>query len=125
MYPQYSKEQSDLLLRKVPLVVWANFLLEDTDIGTISMNYVVPTLLDLANVETSPYYHYMLEMKKQVPIISSFGKYYDTEGNAYEYVLDDGMKYQSIVDDYFVLEYQNIQGRSNRQMYKPYMHEYS
>lgn len=116
---KYSAEEQELLLRRVPMVIWANFDLEVQELGTMSMNYVVPTLLEMANVERSAYYDYILEMKQQVPVISSYGKYYDTEGNQYDYDQDTGLPYEALVNDYFYLEYHNISGKTNREIYIP------
>lgn len=104
----YDDAQAQLRLRKVPLVVWANFSLEQTDLGTMSMNYVVPTLLDLAGIPMNSYYRYILQAKEQVPILTSYGVYYDAEGNLYRYE-DPNAPCKQLTADYFNLEYYNIQ----------------
>ena len=118
--PALSSDEQALLLRSVPMVIWANFALEEQDLGTVSMNYVVPMLLDAANVERSPYYDYMLNMKQYVPVVSSFGKYYDSDGTQYDYKTDDSAPFENLVNDYFFLEYHNIQADTNRDLYQPY-----
>ena len=103
----YDDAQKQLQLRKVPLVIWANYELEQVNLGTMSMNYVVPTLLDLANMPTNPYYRYMLQAKEQVPILTAYGNYYDAAGNLYKYD-DSNAPHRQLVGDYFNLEYYNI-----------------
>ena len=112
--PSFSEDEKQLRLRTVPLVFWANFPLEETAPGTMSMNYVVPTLLDLAGINLSPYYSYLLQAKQTVPVISSYGCYYDAEGNIYRYSEDTGATYERTVDDYFYLEYNNLQTNTAR-----------
>ena len=54
------------------------------ELGTMSMNYVVPTLLELGGLPKSPYYSYLLQTKEQIPVLSSYGVYYDAQGNLYK-----------------------------------------
>ena len=112
--------ETNLLQRKVPLLIWANFPLEQQDLGTMSMNYVVPTLLDIAGVPLTPYYSYMLQLKEQVPILTAYGDYYDAQGNRYTYDSDEGAPYQQAVDNYFYLEYENLQKNRNQSLFEPY-----
>lgn len=116
---KYTGYDKSLQLRKVPLVIWANFELKDIDLGTMSMNYVVPTLLDLAGVELSPYYQYLLQLKENVPVLTSYGVYYDSDDNIYQYNGDAGEVYQSDVDRYFYLEYNNLQTERRQELFDP------
>lgn len=117
---KYSEEEKQLLLRKVPLVIWANFPLKDIELGTISMNYVVPTVLDLAQTDLTPYYSYLLHTKESVPIISSYGYYFDNDGNSYKYAEDSGCEFEHIVDNYFYLEYNNLHSSKIPELFIPY-----
>lgn len=112
--------ENNLLLRKVPLLIWANFPLEQRDLGTMSMNYVVPTLFDIAGIQLTPYYSYLLRMKEDIPILTSYGDYYDAEGNRYTYDSDQGGPYEELVDSYFYLEYENITKGRNQELFVPY-----
>lgn len=115
-----SEAQKNLLNRKVPLLIWANYPLEQQDLGSMSMNYVVPTLLDIAGVRLSPYYSYLLQLKQQVPILTSYGDYYDAQGNRYTYDTDEGGPYADAVEDYFYLEYENLKKQRNQGLFAPY-----
>lgn len=117
---RYSSDEAALLQRSVPLLIWANYPLEDINIGTISMNYVVPTLLEIAGLPSSPYYSYMLQLKEQVPILTSYGSYYDVDGNLYTYSSDDNAPYEDAVNGYFYLEYENLQSSRNQSLFDPY-----
>lgn len=112
--------ETNLLQRKVPLLIWANFPLEQQNLGTMSMNYVVPTLLDIAGIQLNPYYSYLLQLKEQVPILTAYGDYYDAQGNRYTYDSDEGAPYESAVDNYFFLEYENLLGKRNQELFQPY-----
>lgn len=115
-----SEQERNLVTRKVPLLIWANYPLEQQDLGTMSMNYVVPTLLDIAGVQLSPYYSYLLQLKEQVPILTSYGDYYDAQGNRYTYDTDTGAPYEEAVDNYFYLEYENLKKERNQAFFQPY-----
>lgn len=117
----YTEDELALRLRKVPLIIWANFDLGDeTDLGTMSMPYVVPTLLEMAGVSISPYYSYMLNIKDSVPIMTAYGVYYDKDGNIYRYDEDKGMLYEKLVDNYFYLEYNNLQPKRKQNLFTSY-----
>lgn len=113
--PAYSSAEKALNVRKVPLLIWANYELPEMALETTSINFVAPTLLDIAGLPLSPYYSYILQLKEQVPIVSSYGSYYDADGNLYEYASDDGAPYASAVDNYFYLEYNNLHSNERDQ----------
>ena len=53
---------------ETPLYIWANFELDESELGSIGMPFVVPTLLKVAGVPLSGYYEYMLDVNRDVPI---------------------------------------------------------
>lgn len=112
-----TEDEANLLLRKTPLMVWANYDLgiENYDLGTMSINYVIPTLLNMAGVSLSPYYQYMLELKQDVPILTSYGVYYDKTGNMYDY--NEETQYTDAVNKYFYLEYNNLSDYRNQNLF--------
>ena len=111
--PKLSEEDRNLLVRTVPLLIWANYPLEQQPLGTMSINYVVPTLLDIAGVKLNPYYRYQLRLKQDVPVLTSYGIYYDAAGNRYAYNSDAGAPYESAVNNYLYLEYNNLSDHRN------------
>lgn len=116
--PKYSDEEQELLLRSVPLLIWANFPLPAQELGTMSSAFVVPTLLELAGTELTPYYRYMLQLKESVPVLTSYGTYYDAEGTRYSYDDDQGSPYEEQVDGYFYLEYANLKGNKDSRWFR-------
>lgn len=116
----YTDEELNLLYRKTPLLIWSNYDLgiDSHDLGTMSMNYVVPTLLDMAGIALSPYYDTMLELKKQVPVLTSYGVYYDSAGSIHGYGSDT--PYANPVQRYFHLEYNNLSDHRRQSLFDAY-----
>ena len=109
-----------VLLRSTPFIIWANFDLEDKDMGTISMNYLIPTLFETAKVPLSQYYQHMLNLMEDVPILMS-SVYYDKNMNKYLYDVDS--EYSKAVNDYFYMEYNNLQKDRQQQFFDAFPEE--
>ena len=103
-----------VLLRSTPFIIWANFDLEDKDMGTISMNYLIPTLFETAKVPLSQYYQHMLNLMEDVPILMS-SVYYDKNMNEYLYTADS--EYSRAINNYFYMEYNNLQKDRQQQFF--------
>jgi len=118
LYENLYKEDAELSLRKTPLLIWANFELKESELKTISMNQVAPTVLQMAGIPLNYYYKYLIDLKESVPIISTFNKYYDKDYNAYAY--DDGAApYADAVKNYFYLEYNNLSHDKMQDFFEP------
>jgi len=103
-----TKEEREVLERSAPFVIWANFDIEEKNMGTISLNYLVPTLLETSQVKPSAYYAYMQDLREQVPVFTSCGYYIGDDGQTYAY--GDDSEYIEEVNNYFYLEYNRLQG---------------
>lgn len=102
-----------LALRSTPYVVWSNFDMgENTIPTTISMPYLVPSMLDAAGVPLSPYYSHMLKLREDVPVLTAFGIYQTSDGETYNY--SDETKYNDAIDIYFDMVYNNVAKDANR-----------
>ena len=117
---QEHRSLSTLLLSSTPFVIWANYDIEDKDMGTISMNYLIPTLFETAKVPLSQYYQYMLNLMEDVPVLMSHA-YYDKYMNEYLYNVDS--KYSKAVNNYFYMEYNNLQKDRQQQFFDAFPKE--
>ena len=99
-----------LLARATPFIIWANYDLESRNEGVISINGLVPLLLEEAGVPMIPYYRYIREMQTRVPVVGSFGSVMDTGGRIYSYY--DKTDYSDMVWKYLYLSYNNLQKES-------------
>lgn len=104
-----SADEKALKLRETPLYIWANFELDESELGSIGMPFVVPTLLKVAGVPLSGYYEYMLDVNRDVPIITAYGKYFDSDYNCFS--VGEGL-YCDLVNEYFKVEYSNLENKS-------------
>ena len=81
----------------VPMVLWANYDIEEKDLGDISMNYLSNILLDTAKIEKTKYMKYLDDLYKKYPIITT-NVYKDSNGvfNRYEIIPEEFKLYQYI-----------------------------
>ena len=99
----------ELVKRKVPLLVWSNCGVNLSDINEkiISVNYICSYLLKVAGHHTKvPLYLYQQQIIQDVPIITSYGLFYTSDGKKYKY--SDNVPLVSLVQDYFALEYKTL-----------------
>lgn len=105
------EEEKSLRLRETPLYIWANFEIEKREVGSVGMPFVAPLLLDIAGVPLSAYYEYLLDVNEQIPIITSYGKYYDADNNCFSF--DEGV-YSNLISEWLNIEYNNIGNDAKR-----------
>lgn len=105
-------------LRSTPFIIWANYDIEDENVGYIGMNYLVPLLLDKMNIEVSPYYQYMIDLHKKVPVLTDYNVYMDSMYNEHTY--DEINDYTEMINNYFYLEYHNLQKERRQELFNAY-----
>lgn len=112
-----SETEKKMLLRSTPYVIWANFEIEDSLPQYLSLNYLVPSIIDIAEIKQSTYYNYMNTIKNNYPIISSYGSYYDS--NYEEHYYADITNDISLINQYFYMEYNNLSTNSRTELFFP------
>lgn len=115
---KYSKEERDRRLQSTPFVIWANFNIESMKTGYLSMNYLVPYILETAEVKTSPYYDYMNALRRDIPVLTCHDIYMDKNGIKYSY--QDITEYTDAVNEYFYLEYNSLQKHRENELFASY-----
>lgn len=113
-----TEQEQELYLRSTPFVIWANYDIDDAEKGFISMNYMVPLLLDTAGITKSPYYQYMSDMMEHIPVVSAYGVYFDAEDNYF--TIGDQKPYTQLLDDYFMMEYNNLSVGRREELFEAY-----
>lgn len=96
----------------VPFVIWANYDIGTERIEKTSMNYLQTILMNAAGLELTGYQQFLMEMRKQVPVITGLG-YFGEDGSFYR-LTDTSSPYYDIVHEYSMLQYNNLFDSKNR-----------
>ncbi len=111
----YTDEEKFLMKQKVPFVIWANYDIEEKDLGTMSINYLGPAILETAGLPMSDYFNYLNNLRKTLPVISATG-FIDAKGN---YFTDPNKEeYKDLLKEYSFLQYNYLKGNVNKDFYK-------
>ena len=102
------KGDMELLLRSVPYVIWSNHinLRDETAEKNISLHFMPAYVMDVANVRMNTYFETANELRKNVPVLTSYNVYLDNEGNYYR--VGEESIYKDQVDCYLGLAYANM-----------------
>ena len=108
---KYSDEEKELLLRKVPFVIWSNKIdLSGVDMPkTIAMPYAVPEIMKIAGVELSGYYSFISQLCSEIPVITTYGKFVSVNDGVCDY--DNKNKHSEKIKRYYDLCYSNIKNK--------------
>ena len=92
---------------KIPFFIWSNFASREKDMGLTSINFLSTIMLEETNMEMPPYYHFLSELKKEIPAMHAYG-YYD--GVSYQKVDKMSTLNNEIIKKYWLLQYANVFG---------------
>lgn len=67
----------------VPFMIWANYDIEEENIGAVSLNYLSNILLKKANLETNGYGEFLNNIYEELPVINALG-YMSADGVFHE-----------------------------------------
>ena len=115
--PSIPEADLTYLLKSTPMIMWGNYDLPSEDLGYISMNYVVPKLLETAGVPLSPFYRYQLELMDRVPVIISYNTFYDKDMNLAAYDTNAPMTHD--VQTYFNICFDHLNENKYPFMFEP------
>ena len=96
-----------------PYMIWANY---DIDVDTykvhdISANYLASLLLDVANIEKTPYLTFLDNLRNEIPVITGNG--YIDKNNIYHNFSEEN-EYSSLIDNYHYLQFNNMFDNSSK-----------
>ena len=97
-----------------PFMIWANYDIDEnkySDITDISTNYLSSLILDVANIQKTPYLQFLDQLRKEIPIITGNG-YIDKKGVYHEF--SENNEYTKLIDDYHYLQFNNMFDNSNK-----------
>ncbi len=94
----------------VPYVIWTNYDIEEAQVD-MSVNYLSSYVMNLAGLQLTGYNKYLLDLQKKLPVVSAVC-YMDAEGNIY--ANDEDSKYSDLLDEYQMIQYNQLFDISNR-----------
>ena len=89
-------EQHDENKYIVPMVLWANYDIEEKNLEDVSMNYLSNILFDTAGIEKNKYMEFLNNLYKKYPVITA---------NVYKESNSDFNKYENIPEEFKLYEY--------------------
>ena len=106
-----NSEDEDVILKlkSTPFIIWSNHLkLDDTLLKyrRFSMNYLIPSALQVSGVPLSDYYKYLVNMRDEYPVLENGNGYYDNEYRLHTFTSEKELPKK--IRSYYYLEYQNI-----------------
>lgn len=90
-----------------PVLLWANFSIEETNLGYFGMPNLSNIIKEYANLPMTPYEQYISEVSKELPIIHS-NFYMDKNNKIYTY--SDESPYDMLINQYDIVQYENLKG---------------
>ena len=99
---------------KVPFVIWANYNIPEETIERTSLNYLYSILADRLDFPMTGYQKYLLALSEKIPALCAQG-YWGDDGNYYE-LEDESSPYHDLINEYNILEYNDIFGGKDRDL---------
>lgn len=109
-----NEDEKTKRLYSTPFIIWSNFGdKKSEDVGYLGLTQLVPYMLGTYNVKADAYYNYIYQMTENIPVLTSYGKYYSADGEIHSYNLHDFSSADSdsslsLIRDYFYLEYNRV-----------------
>lgn len=105
--------QKNIDTHTVPFFIWANYDIDEKDLGTISVNYLQNVLLKTTGLTMTPYNKYLETLYQKMPVLSSVACM-DYQGNYYNYQ-DSSMPYRQEIQQYHMVQYNEVFDKHGRQ----------
>lgn len=97
-----------------PFMIWANYDIDEEkykDITDISANYLASLVLDVANIQKTPYLSFLDELRNEIPIITGNG-YMDKTGVYHDF--SEKTEYSELIQEYHYLQFNNMFDNTNK-----------
>ena len=97
-----------------PFMIWANYDIKEENYASvtdISTNYLASLILDVANIQKTPYLHFLDQLRNEIPIITGNG-YMDKNGIYHDF--SEETEYTKLIEEYHYLQFNNMFDKSNK-----------
>lgn len=85
----------------VPFIIWANYDIPDEEDVQISINYLSGMISEIAEIPTTPYQEFLLDMQQEIPAMNVIG--YQTKDNNWHFHSDENDS--AYLNTYWDLQY--------------------
>lgn len=96
----------------VPFVIWANYDIEEKDLGLTSLNYLSVHLLEAAGLEPTAFHQYLAELEQTIPAMNMLGYYSKEQGSFVSFSHAQGAEAEAILT-YKKVQYNALFDRSH------------
>ncbi len=101
-----------MLQHTVPFLIWANYDIEEKDLGLTSLNFLAGHLLDAAGLPRTAYHKYLGELEQTIPAMNALGYFSLEQGKFLTYAEATGPE-QLAINDYELIQYNALFDREN------------
>lgn len=112
-------DAQQLMWYQTPFIIWTNYEQPAQDMGKLGSVFLALNMLDLANLEMTPYQRFLLNMSHSLPVVHPIGVY-EPDGMYYswESAKSEACPYQELVLRYEYLVYNHsLDSRKLRELY--------
>lgn len=113
-YPDITSKEAVERKYITPFLIWANYDIE-TDkyksITDLSANYLASLVLDVANIQKTPYLEFLDELRSEIPIITGNG--YMDKNKVYHDFSEEN-EYTTLINNYHFLQFNNMFDNTNK-----------
>lgn len=109
----YSREASEQKYI-TPFIIWTNYDIDTSkysDVTDLSANYLASLLLDVANIQKTPYLEFLDNLREEIPIITGNG--YVDKNNIY-HDFSEETEYTELINNYHYLQFNNMFDNSSK-----------
>ncbi len=95
-------------------MIWANYDIDAKkykNISDLSVNYLTSLVLDVANLQKTPYLEFLDKLREEIPIITGNG-YMDKTGIYHDFY--EETDYTDLIEDYHYLQFNNMFDNKNK-----------
>ena len=91
---------------ETPFVIWTNYEQPEREMGRLGAVFLSSHVLDLANLEMTPFQQFLLKMSESIPVVHPIGCL-EKNGDFYswEEARSETCPYQKLIEDYECLVY--------------------
>lgn len=89
---------------QVPLIIWANYDIEEKDLGSLSANMLASVVYEYAGLKMPKYFEFQKKLAQTIPVLNVNG-YMDKKGIMHEHSESSNSKYGALLGEYSILNY--------------------